>query len=212
MEHLALRLSGGATGGIAAQSQSKLKELSEIYKRESRKNPNLSMVSLRCAMDWFLFSCSLRERDLVNLVDYFRLRRDVLMQGWGDLVDFSMVSLGSAMGWFLFSCSLRERDLVNLVDYFRLRRDVLVQGWRNLVDFSMVSLRCAMGWFLLSCGARWGLGGGLNQIGKDWKRKGGHCSKGGKDADGASLRVERGEWRVESGEWGVESGELRVES
>ena len=107
------------------------------------------------------------------------------------------------MGWFLFSCSLRERDPVNLVDYFRLRRDVRVRG--NLVDFSMVSLRCAMGWFLFSCGARWGLGG-LNQIGKDWKRKGGHCSKGGKDADGASLRVKSGEWRVESGERRV--GEL----
>ena len=41
-----------------------------------------SKVSLRSAMGWFLFACSLRERNLVNLVDYFRLRRDVRVRGW----------------------------------------------------------------------------------------------------------------------------------
>ena len=41
-------------------------------------------VSLRGAMVWFLFSCSLRERDLVNLVDYFRLRRGFLGVGLGE--------------------------------------------------------------------------------------------------------------------------------
>ena len=54
---------------------------------------------------YLLFSCSLRERNLVNLVDYCRLRRDFRVRGWVNLVDFSKVSLRSAM--VMFECKKR---------------------------------------------------------------------------------------------------------
>jgi hypothetical protein len=42
---------------------------------------NFYMVSLLRAMGLFLFACSLRSRNLVNLINYFRLRRDVRVRG-----------------------------------------------------------------------------------------------------------------------------------
>ena len=54
----------------------------------------------RCGARWVLSLYSPAARDLVDLIDYFRLRREFRVRGWENLVDFSKVSLLRAMDWF----------------------------------------------------------------------------------------------------------------
>ena len=102
----------------------------------------------------FLFACSLRSRNLGNLVDYF-LRDSVRVRGWFKSCRF-LYGIAGCARWIglslargvLFACSLRSRNLVDLVDYF-LRDSVRVRGWFKSCRFFLGIAGCAR-WIGLS--------------------------------------------------------------
>ena len=110
--------------------------------------------SLCCIFSFSLFSCSLRLRNLVNLVDYFPCG-DYPGAGSENLVNL-MVSLTACDGLILsfFSCSLRLRNPINLVDY-AATRGFPGAGSENLVDLFYGIADCVRWIDFISCSPRW---------------------------------------------------------